>query len=237
MAGLEAFVAYRQNPTTRARNRLTMQNAGLVHGVAHRFKHTCSVPFDDLVQIGFLGLIRAVETFDPSHGYAFSTFAVPHIRGGMQHYVRDRADMIKISRSLQALHCEGQRIRDRLIREGQPATDDAISLELGVTVEEWRKARIARAHREVVSLGAPILSDSDAPLMLSDTIVDPHCFKEDYSYIWEMVSQLEPKYGRAIAGVYRFDLSHKEVAKRMGISPMTVTRRIRRGVQQLAEVA
>ena len=80
------------------RNRLVKLNAGLVRKIAHRVSHQCAEPYEDLEQIGYIGLIRAIERFDPTQGCAFSSFAVPYIRGEMLHFLRDRGSSIKVPR-------------------------------------------------------------------------------------------------------------------------------------------
>jgi RNA polymerase sigma-B factor len=70
------------------RNRLIQRNIGLVRKVAHQVSRHCAEPFENLVQVGSMGLIRAVERFDVGRGHSFSSFAVPYIRGEMQHYLQ-----------------------------------------------------------------------------------------------------------------------------------------------------
>lgn len=102
--GLELLNLYHQNPTIKLRNQLVELHKGLVRKMAHKFSHQCSEPYEDLVQIGYLGLIRAIERFDPNQGYAFSSFAVPYIRGEMLHFLRDRSTLVKIPRRWQELY-------------------------------------------------------------------------------------------------------------------------------------
>ncbi|MEO0376756.1 MAG: sigma factor, partial [Cyanobacteria bacterium P01_A01_bin.17] len=78
---MELLVAYRRQPSVRLRNRLVRLNMGLVRTIAHRLARQCAEPYEDLEQCGSLGLIAAIERFDPTQGYAFSSFAVPNIRG------------------------------------------------------------------------------------------------------------------------------------------------------------
>ena len=81
--GMELLRSYHHNPSIKLRNRLVQLHTGLVRKMAHKFSHQCNEPYEDLEQIGYFGLIRAIERFDPSQGYAFSSFAVPYIRGEM----------------------------------------------------------------------------------------------------------------------------------------------------------
>jgi RNA polymerase sigma factor (sigma-70 family) len=93
--GMELLMAYKQEPSINLRNRLVRLNAGLVRKIAHRISHQCSEPYEDLEQIGYLGLIRAIERFNPGQGCAFSSFAVPYIRGEMLHFLAIAAPLLK----------------------------------------------------------------------------------------------------------------------------------------------
>jgi len=112
--GIELLHLYHQNPSIKLRNKLVQLHTGLVRKMAHKFSHQCNEPYEDLEQIGYFGLIRAIERFDPSQGYAFSSFAVPYIRGEMLHFLRDRSTLLKIPRRWQELYNEGQKNSQRI---------------------------------------------------------------------------------------------------------------------------
>ena len=73
--GMELLVSYYQSPSIPLRNKLVEFHTGLVRKMAHHFSHQCAEPYEDLEQIGYFGLIRAIERFNPKQGYAFSSFA------------------------------------------------------------------------------------------------------------------------------------------------------------------
>jgi RNA polymerase sigma-B factor len=236
---MELLISYHQNPTVRVRNQLVQMNTGLVRKIAHRVSHQCAEPYEDLEQIGYLGLIRAIERFNPNQGCAFSSFAVPYIRGEMLHFLRDRAGTVKIPRRWQQLNKEGQRARDQLTEEmGRQPTDDEIATVLGVTVNEWRESKLAAKNRLPLSLDATVCQQLDSPMTLGDTLPDARyqalqILEEDRQQLQKALSQLEDKTRQAIEYVFLHDLSRKEVAEQIGVSPMTVTRRIHRGIQQM----
>jgi RNA polymerase sigma-B factor len=240
--GMELLVAYHQNPSVNVRNKLVKMNAGLVRKIAHRISHQCAEPYEDLEQIGYLGLIRAIERFNPHQGCAFSSFAVPYIRGEMLHFLRDRSGTVKIPRRWQQLNKEGQRVRESLSASlhRQP-TDNEIAAELGVSLQEWRDSKLAAKNRLPLSLDATVGQQMDSPMTLGDTISDSRHIEmmnleEDRQQLQRALNQLEDKTRQAIEYVFLHDLSRKEVAERIGVSPMTVTRRIHRGVQQMVSV-
>jgi RNA polymerase sigma-B factor len=114
LRSMELLLTYSRNPSLKLRNQLVHLNAGLVRKVAHQVSKTCNEPFEDLEQIGYLALIRAVERFNPNQGTAFSSFAIPYIRGEMLHYLRDRSSMMRIPRRWQDLYSKGKKLRKEL---------------------------------------------------------------------------------------------------------------------------
>ena len=237
--GMELLMSYKQNPSIKLRNQLVRLNAGLVRKIAHRVSHQCSEPYDDLEQIGYLGLIRAIERFNPSQGCAFSSFAVPYIRGEMLHYLRDRGTTVKIPRRWQDLQKDAQKRQAELVRTLNRQPSDAEMAEaLGVSVGEWREVKLATKNRLPLSLDATICQQMDSSITLGDTLPDAHyqmlqMLEEDRQQLQRALNQLEEKTRSAIEFVFFNGLSRKEVAERIGVSPMTVTRRIQRGIDQM----
>lgn len=238
---IELLVAYHQSPTIELRNKLVRLNVGLVRKVVHRLSQQCNESFEDLEQVGYLGLINAIERFDPKHGNAFSSFAVPYIRGEILHYLRDRSGTVKIPRRWQDLQRSAQRVRDTLTQQlGRTPKDSEMAAELGVTAEEWQQVKLASSNRCPLSLDAVIPSCTDeSGVTLGDTLPNPQAQKlmsweEDRAQLQHALSQLEEKTRTIIEQVYLNDVPRKQVAEQMGISPMTVARKLQRGVEQLA---
>lgn len=235
---MELLMAYQQNRSVGIRNQLVKLNAGLVRKIAHRVSHQCAEPYEDLEQIGYLGLIRAIERFNPSQGCAFSSFAVPYIRGEMLHFLRDRGSAVKVPRRWQDLQKEGQRARTELAKEfGRQPHDSEIAEKLGISLYEWREIKMAVRNRLPLSLDATV-QQVDSSITLGETLPDVRYqalqrLEEDRQQIQRALNQLEDKTRAAIEFVFFNDLSRKEVAERIGVSPMTVTRRIQRGLEQM----
>lgn len=238
-SGMELLMAYKQEPSIALRNRLVRLNAGLVRKIAHRISHQCSEPYEDLEQIGYLGLIRAIERFSPAQGCAFSSFAVPYIRGEMLHFLRDRGTSIKIPRRWQDLQKEAQKCQGEMIRHlGRQPSDHEMAAALSVSVEEWREVKLANKNRMPLSLDATVSQQLDGGITLGETLPDTYYqwmqgLEEDRQQLQRALNQLEDKTRSAIEFVFFKGLSRKEVAERIGVSPMTVTRRIQRGIDQM----
>ena len=237
--GMELLMQYKVDRSVKLRNQLVRLNAGLVRKIAHRVSHQCAEPYEDLEQIGYIGLIRSIERFDPGQGCAFSSFAVPYIRGEMLHFLRDRGTTVKIPRRWQDLQKEGQKRQAELIRQyGRQPSDIEMAEALMVSVQEWRQVKLANKNRMPLSLDATVCHQIDSSITLGDTLPDVHyqllqILEEDRQQIQRAMGQLEEKTRSAIEFVFFKGLSRKEVAERIGVSPMTVTRRIQRGIEQM----
>jgi RNA polymerase sigma-B factor len=236
---MELLVAYQQKPSVALRNKLVRMNTGLVRKIAHRVSYRCTEPYEDLEQIGYMGLIRAIERFNPAQGCAFSSFAVPYIQGEMLHYLRDRANAVKVPRRWQDLQREGQKVQVALAKKlGHQPTDNEMAEEMGISVYEWREIRMAGKNRMPLSLDATVSNQVDSSMTLGDTLTDTHyqqlqVLEEDRQQLQHALNQLEEKTRTAIEFVFFNDMSRKEVAERIGVSPMTVTRWIQRGLEQM----
>ena len=237
---MNLLLSYHENPNVRVRNKLVLLNAGLVRQVAHRISRQCVETYQDLEQIGYLGLIRAIERFNPYQGCAFSSFAVPYIRGEILHFLRDRSSVVKIPRRWQELQKEGEKMSQHLtlILDRKP-TDIEIADALQITVQEWRETKAAEHNRQTLSLDATVGQMLDYPVTLGDSLPDTRdrdrqFMEEERQQLAGMIGQLEPKTQQAIEYVYIKGMPRKEAAKKIGVSPMTVTRHLQRGVKQLS---
>jgi RNA polymerase sigma-B factor len=243
---LELLMAYRQNPSVHLRNRVVNLNLGLVRKVAHRLAAQSPMPFEDLEQVGYLGLITAVERFDPAQGYAFSSFAVPYIRGEILHFLRDRASSVRIPRSLQQLRNEGEKAAQSLILKlGRQPKDGEIAAALNIELDEWRMVKLSSLNRTPMSLDARIQSGShqsvDTAMTLGDTLMDlgnpiSSGNVDDYLDLQHALNQLEAKTREMIESVFIHQVPRQVVAQRTGVSPVTVTRRIKKGIEELTQL-
>ncbi|TBR60683.1 RNA polymerase sigma factor SigF [Mastigocladus laminosus UU774] len=237
--GMELLQLYHQNPSIELRNKLVKLNTGLVRKLAHKFSHQCHEPYEDLEQIGYFGLIRAIERFDPSQGYAFSSFAVPYIRGEMLHFLRDRGTLLKIPRRWQELYNEGQKVRKELAEIlGRPPKDSEIAKQLKVSVQEWQETKLAAQNRMPLSLDATVVNYIDCQITLGEALPCPRSSaqqqqQEERQQLQGAISMLEEKPRMAVELVFLKELSRKDAAKKIGTSPMTVTRYLQKGVQDL----
>ncbi|MEO1620454.1 MAG: RNA polymerase sigma factor SigF [Cyanobacteria bacterium J06632_3] len=236
---LEILTNYQKSRCLHLRNRLVQMNIGLVRREAHRWLHSSGETFDDLMQVGSLGLIRAIERFDLHKGFAFSSFAIPYIRGEIQHYLRDKGTVVRIPRRWQTLQNQSARAIRHLQEElKRKPSDQEVAAELDISVEEWQQVRIASSNRNLLSLDAPIQDSDNGSFSLADLLPDARyrsfqLAQEDRIRLQQALSQLEKRTREVVEFVFLQDLTQKETAERLGISSVTVSRRVKKGLKHL----
>lgn len=152
----ELLKRFHSSADLRLRNRLVELNLPLVRQVAGRVSANTRLPLEDLVQLGCLGLIRAIEAFDPSRPTALSSFAVPYVRGAMQHHLRDHEQPLRCSRQLRELHRRGQALQQQRQHRQLPALgEEALAAALGCSPQRWREALELHQALRLRSLDAP----------------------------------------------------------------------------------
>ncbi len=239
---LQLLRAYQNDPCAEIRNRLVQLNLGLVRKEAHHWVNQCTESYDDLLQVGSLGLIRAIERFDMSKGHAFSSFAIPYIRGEIQHYLRDKGSTVRIPRRWQAIqHQAAAATRELQLTLHRQPTDAELVEVLQIAVEEWQEIKLAYRNRSPLSLDAPMRDEDEGATSLGDLVPDSqyHSFQlaqEDQMRLQQALVQLEKRTREVVEFVFLYDLSQKETAERLGISAVTVSRRIKKGLHCLQEL-
>jgi RNA polymerase sigma-B factor len=121
------------------RNSLAQSNEKLVHKVVHRMSQVCREPYEDLYQLGYIGLIKAADRFDPTTGNAFSSFAIPYIQGEIQHFLRDQWQSVKLPRTAIETKAKVRRLQRSLASLGRVTEALQIALGLGISEEKWRE--------------------------------------------------------------------------------------------------
>ncbi|MEC4803180.1 MAG: sigma-70 family RNA polymerase sigma factor [Jaaginema sp. PMC 1079.18] len=235
----ELLAEYARNPKVAIRNQIAQLNAGLVHKIARRISFQSAEAYEDLEQIGFIGLIRAIERFNLRKGCAFSSFAVPYIRGEILNYLRDKSNIVRIPRRWQELHQRSKRVRHELslFLNRQPS-DRELAEALDVSLQEWQECKVAVQNRRLVSLDMTVSPDAEGHVTLEQTLPDLNDrdrrhWQEERWHLQSALSQLEDKTQAAIECVFLRDLSRKEAAQQIGVSTITVSRHLQKGVSQL----
>lgn len=174
---IDLFKRYYQTKEVKLRNKLVTLNEGLVYKAAHTAKIYCNESFDDLSQEGFIGLIRAIEDYDPYKGVQFSSYAVPRISGKILQYLRDRSKLIRLSQSMQKLISDIKKISKQSI------TVEEICKQLKITQEEYQLA-IGAYTASTHSIAIDDDGDDKKPLEIPSEdkeLEDNKIFKVDFS--------------------------------------------------------
>ncbi len=223
-SGSENFELIRkiQDGDGEALEELVEQNSGLVKKIALRFTGR-GVDYEDLTQIGMIGMIKAARSFDFDFGTAFSTYAVPLIMGEIRRFLRDDG-LIKVGRSVKQKGMIIMREREKFlgIREREPKISELAEL-TGFSPEEVVECMGAVSN--VVSLNEPVGDDGE--LTLESTIADDSCTLEkltDKIALDEAIRGLPPLWRNIVYLRYYKELSQVETGKRLGITQVKVSR-------------
>ncbi|MGK7928020.1 MAG: RNA polymerase sigma factor SigF [Spirulina sp.] len=224
------------------RNQLVNLNLGLVRQEAHHWVARCNESYEDLLQVGCLGLIRAIERFNLDRGHAFSSFAVPYIRGEIQHYLRDKGSSVRIPRRWLELRQQSIGIARELRSQlNRPPSDRELAEALKISPEEWLEIKLAYRNREPLSLDLPIGQEGESSTSLGDLVPDRKYYsfqlaEEDRIRLQQALIQLEAKTRDILEFVFLHDLTQKEVAELLDISVVTVSRRVKKGLSALKKL-
>ena len=215
------------------------QHEGLVRHVAKDYLDSGEPP-EDILAVGMIGLIHAVDRFDPERGVKFATFAVPTIRGEIRRYFRDHTWGIRVPRRIQELSLRAREAHEQwALKRGRPPTYAELALALNVTQEDLIEALEVGRQYEAVSLER-VLADAtgDQPTVLDRAgEEDPDLVNlPNRDQILRALRRLPAR--ERVVVVLRFfqELSQQEVGRRLGISQMHVSRLQHRALRSLRKI-
>lgn len=235
------FDLYSRERDPAARDELVDRFMPFARKLALRYIHSRE-PLEDLVQVACIGLLNAIERFDPEQGKKFTTFAAPTILGEIKRYFRDKGWAVHVPRDLQERALAVSRHADRLSAElGRSPTVDELADALDCTIEQAIEAIDAAENYQLTSLDAPIAQDGEEHCALADTLGSEddgfELAEERHALVtsWATLSDLE----REVLGLRLVQgLTQREISRRIGYSQMHVSRLLRRSMHSLnGEVA
>jgi RNA polymerase sigma-B factor len=238
-ATAELFEVLRTEEDGRAREVLIERFLPLARKLAARYRRP-NEPYDDLVQVACLGLVKAVDRFDPGRGNAFTSFAVPTIVGELKRHFRDHGWVVHVERSAQdrarAVAAAEQSIRSET---GHAPTVQELGQYLELPIEDVVEGLQTAAAREPVSLDAPLaLDDGETPVSRGDAVGE---FDTRLGLAADLITACEaagrlPRLEREVLYLrFGADLSQTQIARRVGVSQMQVSRLLRRSLGYLRE--
>jgi RNA polymerase sigma-B factor len=233
------FVEFAASGDVRVRDELVAAHLGLAEYLARRFANR-GEPLDDLVQVASLGLLKAVDRFDPDRGVEFSTYATHTIVGELKRHFRDRGWAIRAPRRMQELYLRLGKVVAGLGQElGRSPTIAELAQEVQVSEEEVLEALEAGQAYRFASLDAPAGGDSEGETLISKLGSDDPGLAdaERRATLSPLLATLPPR-EQTILQLRFFDgLTQSEIASRLGISQMHVSRLLGRSVAQLRAAA
>ena len=238
----ELFAAYQnaadEQERLQHREKLVAQYIGLVEFLARRFRNR-GEPLEDLIQVGTIGLLKAIDRFDLDREVEFSTYATPTVVGELKRHFRDKGWAVRVPRRLQELHLELTKTVNRLGQElGRSPTVAEIAEAAGITEESVLEGlEIAQAYN-FTSLDAPIDSDDGGSTTFADQLGSEDEQLENLEYRASLAPEMEklPERERRILYLRFFKgMTQSEIAGRLGISQMHVSRLLNRTLIRLRD--
>jgi RNA polymerase sigma-B factor len=236
----ELFNRWRKRRDRSARDELVKRFLPLARKLAHRYRGAHE-PYEDLLQVASLGLVKAVDRFEPDRGTAFSSFAVPTILGELKRYFRDLGWSVHVPRGAQERALKVEEAQQKLTaRKGHPPTVPELAEYLELSVDEVLDGLETAGAHHAVSLDAPHTDEDGQKATLSATFGhEDERFEliEDGLTIASVACQL-PIHERQVLEL-RFveDLTQTQIAERIGVSQMQVSRILRHALGRLRELA
>jgi RNA polymerase sigma-B factor len=235
----EKFKEYRHTGDRAVRNELVEDHVRLAEFLARRFAHR-GESSDDLRQVALVGLLKAVERFEPDRGLQFSSFATPTITGELKRHFRDRGWAVRVPRRIQELHLELDRTVNELSQElGRPPTPAEIAQRAGVLEEDVLESMEAGSLYRLASIDAGRADDESgtSPAQRLGEVDEELLAVDDRVAVSEMLAVL-PEREQTIVYLRFFEgLTQSEIAERVGISQMHVSRLLARSLETLGEHA
>jgi RNA polymerase sigma-B factor len=230
------FARWHEQGDREAQEALVARFMPLARSLARRYDRS-SEPFDDLLQVASLGLLKALDRFDPELGHSFPSFAVPTILGEMRRYFRDSGWSVHVPRGAQERALKVRDAQERLANErGRAPTVNQLAEYLEFDIEDIIDALQAIQAYEALSLDAPRPGADDEVMAYGDSMG-----REDERFelveldatITAVLERIPPRERLILRMRFVEDLTQTEIAARIGISQMQVSRLLRRSLDQL----
>jgi len=236
----ELLDSYHADREPAVREELVKRFLPFARKLALRYVHSRE-PLDDLVQVAAVGLLNAIERFEPVRGKKFTSFAAPTIVGELKRHFRDKGWTVHVPRDLQERALAVSRHSDRLsARLGRSPTLDELAGALDCTIEQVMEAIDAAHNYHPASLDAPVTHDGDDRCALAETLGNEDDgfelaeHRQALAESWSTLSEVERE---VLSLRLVYELTQREISQRIGCSQMHVSRLLRRSMVRLDAAA
>ncbi|HZU40399.1 MAG TPA: SigB/SigF/SigG family RNA polymerase sigma factor [Solirubrobacteraceae bacterium] len=235
----ELFIRWQEHGDRRAREELIQRFLPLARKLARRYAGPRE-PFEDLMQVASLGLVKAVDRFDTSRGTAFSSFAVPTILGELKRYFRDLGWSVHVPRGAQEMALKVEEAQQRLTtKTGRPPSVPDLAQYLEMSIEDVLDALETASAHHSTSLDAPRDDGEEESGTLADAFgeIDERFELVDASVtIAAAAEQLSARERKVLVLRFVEDMTQTQIAEQIGVSQMQVSRILRRALSRLREL-
>lgn len=224
---------------SQAREALIAEHLPLARALARRYRRG-SESLDDLVQVASVGLIKAVDRFDPDRGHSFSTFAQPTIVGELLRHFRDTGWGVHVARGTQELALKVRTAAEAIETEtGVSATPRQLAERIGADLEAVVEALGALANRTALSLATPAGHEDEGDATIADTLGDVeegYRVAEARALLAPALKHLPEREQKILKMRFVDDLTQSEIATEIGVSQMQISRLLRQSLDRLHEL-
>lgn len=234
----ELFRQYKATGDPEVRDQLIVSHLNLVRFLASKFKNR-GEPLDDLIQVGTIGLIKAIDRFDPSRGLEFTTYATPTILGEIKRHFRDKGWSVRVPRRLQELSAKVNQANDELTNElSRSPSVEEIAKRVGATVDDVLEAmESSSAYSSVPLEGGGSSDDDDAPSVIDHYATEDEnlAASDDRIVLEDAIRDFSPREKDVIRMRFFEGMTQVEIAERLGISQVQVSRLLRRTLRRVQD--
>ena len=230
---------YRESKKSEIKDKIIKHCMGLVKRIANGLARRSTDSVEDLIQVGCIGLIKAIDNFDPSAGAKCTTYFTHLIAGEMRHYCRDKAMLFRAPRELVELNFRISRMVQALTYQlGREPTDYELANALDVDSKKIQEAFEVERRRTLISLDQTLSSDSSDDQIFLDTLVDSKYqsfanLQEHRLVLQDALKNISPQAQEIIEEIFLNEQTQASYAKRHKISQMQTSRRLRSALSEL----
>lgn len=235
----ELLQEYHTSYDPQVREQLIIKHLGLVTRLARRHS-THDDDLDDLVQVGYIGLMNAIDRYDPAKGVLFTTYAIPTIEGEIRRYLRDKGSVLRMPRQLHELRYTAARTGERLAQElGRQPTRTELAAALNVSAEDLEAAQWNR-YLNLISLDQEVLQgdEEEASAAVRESLGrEDEAMQRlaDRSVLERALNELTSRERTILYLYFIEELSQAAIAGKLGISQMHVSRLQRQAIERMRE--
>ena len=214
----------------------------MVKKIARGLARRNTDPVEDIIQVGSVGLVKAIQLYNPKVSENFKTYATYLITGEIRHYLRDKVSMIKAPREIYELAYRVNKLMQKLKDDqGNEPSELVLAEELGTSVGKIKEVIDVERRKQTISLDQIITTGSDESLSLFDKVADDNhynleSFQEDKILLKDAISKLDVRLQEVVVLNYFEDMSQTQRATRLGISQMQVSRRLKKALNNLLTI-